>query len=258
MKGPLKYVRPFLVKHEPELLMAMGISGLLFATAWGIKSTFKVSKKIDEYKKVHNCTKLTARELVKLTWKEYLPVVISTAVSIPCIIGGNRVSNKRYAALATAYTISETALQEYQDQTRLIVGEKKAQEIQEAANEETIKKTYPGKNQVIMTSNGNHKFYEPLTDRYFESTWNKIQKAANELNAKALGEVTGVITLNEWFEALGLPETAIGDQQGWSITGNTGGTLIDISISTHLTSDNEPCGAISYKVLPAMLKDSLY
>jgi len=247
-----------MVKHEPELLMAMGISGLLFSVGWSIKASFKVSKKIEAYKKEHNCTKLTFREIFKLCWKDYLPVAISTAVSVPCIISGNRVSSKRYAALATAYTISETALQEYQDQTRKIVGEKKAQEIQEAANEETVKKTYQGGNQIIMTSNGDHKFYEPISGRYFESTWNKIQKAANELNAKALGEVTGVITLNEWFEALELPETAIGDQQGWSITGNTCGTLIDISISTHITSDNEPCGAISYRVLPSTLKDSLY
>ena len=169
--NPFKLIKPFMVKHEPELLMAMGISGLLFATGWSIKSTFKVSKKIAEYKKEHNCTKLTFREIVKLCWKEYLPVVISTAVSVPCIISGNRVSSKRYAALATAYTISETALQEYQDQTRAIVGEKKAQQIQEAANEEMVKKTYKGNSQVIMTNDGDYKFYEPISGRYFSSTW---------------------------------------------------------------------------------------
>ena len=51
-----------------------------------------------------------------------------------------------------------------------------------------------------MTNDGDYKFYEPISGRYFSSTWNKIQKAANDLNAKAIGEVTGVITLNEWFE----------------------------------------------------------
>ena len=62
--------------------------------------------------------KLTLKEVFKETWKLYLPVVISTAVSIPCIITGNRVSNKRNMALAAVYTISETALQEYREKNK--------------------------------------------------------------------------------------------------------------------------------------------
>ena len=75
---------------------------------------------------------MTVKETFKLTWKLYLPVALSTVASIPCIVMSNKVSNKRYAALATAYTISEAALQEYQEKTKEIVGEKKAKQITEA------------------------------------------------------------------------------------------------------------------------------
>lgn len=255
MANPLKVIKPFVVKHEPEILMGMGISGLIFSTIWGIKATFKVSKIIENYKKEHNLEKLTPREYFKLSWKHYLPVVISVGVSVPCIVCGNRVSNKRYAALATAYTISETALQEYRDKTRELVGEKKAQQIQEAVNEETIKKTYhEGSSQIIMTNNGKSKFYEPLSGRYFESTWNDIQRAANELNARALGDVAGIITLNDWFDALQLPRTSMGEEMGWSLTAFSGSSLIDISISSHIAEDNTPCGAISYRKNPTLLR----
>lgn len=259
MNNPFKYIKPFVTKHEPEILMAMGISGLIFSTIWSVKATIKATDKVRQYKESKQIDKITKKELFKLTWRYYWPVAASTALSIPCIIAGNKVSNKRYAALATAYTISETALQEYQEKTRELVGDRKARSIQEAVNEDKIQKTYTGTNQIIMTNNGEDLFFEPISGRYFKSTWNDISKAANDLNAKALSNVTGYITLNEWFDKLGLENTVVGDELGWSLqSSNRGGMLIDIEISSHLTSDNRPCGAISYRYHPIELKDSLY
>lgn len=255
MSNPLRLVRPFLVKNEPTILTALGVTGLLLGTFLGIKETFVVSKKIEEYKQEHNLAKLTPKEYFKLAWKHYLPAAISIGMSLPCVIFGNRIANRRYTALAAAYTISETALQEYREKTREIAGEKKAQQIQEAINEETIKKTYSGKNQIILTNNGESLFFEPLSGRYFKSSWNDIQKAANELNSRAIGDIAGVITLNEWFSALGLEQTAMGNEEGWSLTAYSGtSALIDISISSHLTDDNVPCGAIYYKTNPKRLE----
>ena len=42
-----KTLRPFAVKYEPEILMVMGISGMIFSTIWGIKATKTAVKKID-------------------------------------------------------------------------------------------------------------------------------------------------------------------------------------------------------------------
>ena len=255
MTNPFKVIKPFVVKHEPAILTAMGIAGLLFSTVWGIKETFVVSKKIEGYKQEHNLEKLTPKEYFKLSWKHYLPVVLSASMSVPCIICGNHVANKRYTALAAAYTISETALQEYREKTREIVGEKKAQQIQESVNEDVVKNTYTGgKNQIILTNNGESMFYEPLSGRYFKSSWNNIQKAANDLNSKAIGDVAGFVTLNEWFEALGLGPTDIGETLGWSLGAYSPSTLIDISISSHITEDNVPCGAIAYRTNPVLLR----
>lgn len=252
MTNPIKYVKPFMTKHEPELLMGMGISGLVFATFWGIKSTFKASKVINNYKDTYGKTKVTPTEFIKLTWKLYLPVMISTAVSVPCIIASNRVSTKRYTALATAYTISETALQEYQDKTKEMVGEKESQKITEAVSKDKIDKTYTGTNQIIMTGNGDTLFYEPLSGRYFKSNWNEIQKKANELNSEAMYNLSGITTLNDWFDKLGLEPTDIGDHIGWNLAYGTT-SMIGISMSAHVTKDNIPCGAIQYDKQPVAL-----
>lgn len=257
VKKTLNGLKPMIVKYEPEILMSMGIAGLVFSTIWGIKATFRASKVIEEYKSSKNIDKITPKEFIKLTWKLYLPVIASTAVSIPCVITGNRVSSKRYAALATAYTVSNAALQEYKDKTLEVVGEKKAQQIQEAVSKDKIEATYDGKNQIILTGNGDNLFFEPISGRYFKTNWNNISKAANELNAEAISNMDGQVRLNDWFEKLGLEDTNMGDELGWDIR-NGPKSLLKISISSHLTKDNIPCGAIEYQNMPIKLNESSY
>lgn len=245
-----KTLKPFLAKYEPEILMAMGISGMIFSTIWSVKATKTAVRKIDIKKEELNKDKLTLQEVVKETWKLYLPVVLSTAISVPCIIAGNRVSNKRNMALAAAYTISETALQEYQDKTKEVLGEKKYEKIQESISEDKVKKTYQdGITNVTLIGDGDSLFYEELSGRYFKTNWNRISKAANQLNAQALSDLSGVITLNEWFYILGLEGTSLGDELGWTITDGKQG-IIDISVDSVLTPDDNPCGAIRYNTTP--------
>lgn len=257
MTNPFKFIKPFVVKHEPEILMGMGISGLIFSTLWGVKATIKAVETVRNYKESKQFDKLTKKEIFKLTWRYYWPVAASVVLSVPCIILGNRVSSKRYAALATAYTITESALQEYKDTAREVVGEKKAKQIQENLDAKKIEETYKNGNQVILTGNGESLFFEPLSGRYFKSNWNDIAKAANELNAEALGNMSGQISLNDWFSRLGLEDTEIGDTMGWELNNNPH-NLINIEISSHVTKDNVPCGSISYVNDPVLLGSSLY
>lgn len=245
-----KTVRPFIAKYEPEILMTMGITGMIFSTIWSIKATKIAVKKIDIKKEELKKDKLTIQEVFKETWKLYLPVVLSAAVSIPCIIAGNRVSSKRNMALAAAYTISETALQEYQDKTKEIVGDKKYEKIQESISGDNIQRTYKdGISNITMIGDGDSLFFEPLSGRYFKTNWNRISKAANELNARALGDMSGVITIGDWYDILGLESTALDDDLGWTIADGKQG-IIDISIDSVLTPDNQPCGSIRYNTRP--------
>lgn len=245
-----KTIKPFVARHEPEILMTMGISGMIFSVVWGIKATAKAVRRIDSKKVELNKDKLTAKEVIKETWKLYLPVAVSTAISVPCIVAGNRISNKRAMALAAAYTISETALQEYQDKTKEILGDKKYEALQESISSDKVNKTYKdGITNVTMIGDGDSLFFDDLSGRYFKTNWNRISKAANELNARALGDLSGVIMMNEWFDILGLESTSLGDELGWDISDGKQG-IIDISIDSVITPDNQPCGKIRYNSRP--------
>lgn len=243
-----KSIKPVLVKHEPEILMGMGIGGLVFSTTWGIKATFAAVKRLEKRKKELQKEKLSFKEGFKEVWTLYLPVVLSAGLSIPSIILGNRVSARRNAAFAAAYAISETALQEYREQTRELVGEKKEKEIREKISEKKVNETY-NSNNVLLTGDGDCLFCEPISGRYFKSNWNKILKAANELNARSMSNLSGVTTLTDWFDELGLSPTDISDRLGWSLADGQDG-IIDIDVMSSLTPDKVPCGSISYNVLP--------
>lgn len=251
MKNAMKTIKPFMAKYEPEILMSMGLAGMLFSVVWSVKATVKATHLVDAKKSDLNTDKLPFKELVKTTWKCYIPVAVGVVGSVPCIIAGNRVSGKRNAALAAAYTISETALQEYREKTKEIVGEKKEKEIIETVSKEKVEKSY-GKSPVLITGDGDSLFYEPISGRYFKSNWNKILKAANELNAEAIGG-EDTIRLSDWFNRLGLENTYISDSLGWSVYNNGVTGLIDIDINSTLTPDNVPCGAIYYRREPKYL-----
>lgn len=123
--GMLKTIKPLMVKHEPEILMSMGLVGLVSSVFLAVDATAKAARVVEEEKYRLNKEKLTKTEIIKAVWKLYIPTAVITVASVPCIIAGNRVSSKRNAALAAAYTLSETALEEYQKKTKEVVGEKK-------------------------------------------------------------------------------------------------------------------------------------
>ena len=242
-------INNFRVKHEPEILMGVGIAGLLFSTVWAVKATVKATKICEKKKVEENKEHLTFKEVFKATWKLYLPVAIGAVVSVPCIIAGNRISTKRTAVMAAAYTLSKTALDEYQNKTKELIGEKKEKEIRDEVVKDKAKEIES--KEIILSSDGDQLFLEPLTGRYFKSNWNAIQKACNDLNEKALGGSSGAYSLDDWFECLGLESTEIGQILGWSTPyyGNSHG-LMRIHMTTSKTKDNKPCGAICYDVEP--------
>ena len=243
-------IKPFVAKNEPEILLGMGVSGFVFSTIWGIKATSKAIRKLDVLREELDRDKLTVKEVVKETWRLYLPVALSLSLSIPCVISSNRVSNRRNAALAAAFSISEKTLYEYQEKTREVVGKKKEQEIHEAVSADRAART--NNNTVLITGDGDSLFLEPLSGRYFKSNWNKIQRCANELNADSLTDICGEITLTDWFDALGLPKTELSDDLGWTIKNGPDG-LIHVEIDSTL-KDQVPCGAIYYRNTPQSLR----
>lgn len=240
-------LRLSLSKHSPTILIGIGITGMLTTTVLAVKATPKAIRLMDERKDELEVDRLTPLETVKTTWKCYIPAAISGTVSIACLIGSNSVNARRNAALATAYKISETAFAEYRDKVVETIGEKKEKIVRDKVSEQQIKDNPVNKTEIIVTGKGQTLFYEPLSGRYFYSDLEKIKRAENTLNKAILTDpFSSGVTLNEFYEEIGLPTTATGDTLGWNFD-----DTIEIYPSAQMAAENsehegEPCIVLNH------------
>lgn len=232
-------------KHSPEILTGVGIVGMLTTTVLAVKATPKALKLIEERKKEEHKEKLKPLEVVQAAWKPYIPAAISGASSMACLIGASSVNARRNAALAAAYTLSETALAEYREQVVESLGEKKEQTIREKVSQKQLDKTPISKSEVYITGKGNTNCFDPLSHRYFKCDRDLIVKAENTLNKQMLHDICGYVSLNEFYDAIGLDRTDLGDGVGWN-TDN----LIDLDITAGLDDNGEPCLVIGHHTAP--------
>ena len=232
-----------IVKHSPEILTGIGITGMITTTVFAVKATPKAVRLIEEAKRDKQ-DDLTVVETVKTTWKCYIPSVVIGSISICCLIGANSVNLRRNAALATAYAISESAFSEYKDKVIHQIGEKKEKEIKDAIAQDHLDKNPVKSNEIIITDKGNTLCYDKLSGRYFKSDKEKIIKAENEINRQM--RYDNYVSLNEFYYHLGLEDIDIGDRIGWNIDSG----YVDISFSSKLASDGTPCLVMDFEVAP--------
>lgn len=238
-------VRRFVSRRSPEILMGIGISGMITTTVLAVKATPKALELIEEKKQEELVDKLTPLEVVKVAWKPYIPALVTCVVSTSCLIGASSVNAKRNAALATAYKLSETALTEYREKVIETIGEKKERTVRDRVAEERVKKNPVSKNEVIVTGNGKTLCFDPISGRYFMCSIEVIKRAENELNKQMLHDISGYVSLNEFYDELGLDHTSIGDDLGWNTD-----QLIDIAFSSQLNDNGEPSVVLDYLVAP--------
>ena len=235
-----KNISLFTKKNSPTILIAIGVSGMIVSTGFAIEATPKAVKLIERKKEELKKEKLEPLEVVKTVWKCYIPTAITCVLSSACIIGANSVNAKRNAALATAYTISETALREYKDKVVETIGEKKEQSIRDAIVKDQIDRNPMTKNEVIFTGKGTTKCYDPWSSRYFDHDPEKIRKAINDLNYQLIND--GYVTLNDFYYDIGLEETKSGAILGWGVEKGQ----VRFRFSSQVSDNEVPCLVLEF------------
>lgn len=231
-------------KHSPEILTGIGIAGMITTTVMAVRATPKALILIEERKEEIGAEKLEAMDMVKTTWACYIPAAITGTLSVACLIGASSVNARRNAALATAYTLSESALKDYQGKVIEMFGEKKNEAVKDAVAKDKVEKNPVVTREVIITEKGNTLCYDAISGRYFKSDIEKIKKAECELNRQMLDDM--YVSLNDFYYEIGLDSVKLGDELGWNVDSG----YIDLSFSSQLASDGTPCLVIDYSVAP--------
>lgn len=230
-------------KHSPEILTGLGIVGMGTTVIFAVKGTVKATKIIEEEK--HNRSEpMNKKEVVKATWKCYIPAAVTGVTSMACIIGASSINARRNAALAAAYNISTVALSEYKDKVVETIGEKKEQTIRESIAKDKLEKNPVSSNEVVVTEKGTTLCYDGIFGRYFRSDRDAIVRAVNNINRRIV--LDSYVSLNEFYGELGLNPIPIGDDLGW----NFDDKQIEVEFSSQLAEDGTPCLVIEYNVAP--------
>lgn len=231
-------------KHSPEILTGIGIAGMITTTVMAVRATPKALILIEERKEEIGAEKLEAMDMVKTAWACYIPAAITGTLSVACLIGASSVNARRNAALATAYTLSESALKDYQGKVIEMFGDKKNEAVKDAVAKDKVEKNPVITREVIITEKGNTLCYDAISGRYFKSDIEKIKKAECELNRQMLDDM--YVSLNDFYYEIGLDSVKLGDELGWNVDSG----YIDLSFSSQLASDGTPCLVIDYSVAP--------
>lgn len=247
-----KGIQTTMTKRSPEILTAIGITGMITTTVLAVKATPKALKLIEEAENIKAETTdepcdLTTVETVKAAWKPYVPAVVTGVVSTACLIGANSIHAKRTAALATAYQLSTTALNEYKDKVIETIGEKKEKAVREKIAQDKVDKHPVNKSEIIVAGPGGVLFMEPVSMRTFTSDIETIRKAINDLNYRLTVGMEEYISLSEFYDEIGLSHTSNSDDLGWNI-GRDGQIKIDLLPTT--ADDGRPCLMLDYMVSP--------
>jgi hypothetical protein len=233
-------------KHSPEILTGFGVAGMFASVIFSVRATTKATKAVEAKKKELNKEKLTVGETIKAAWKYYIPTAITLAGSTACIIGANSVNTRRNAALAAAYTLSETALQEYQDKVKEVVGERKENDIRADIERDKLRADPPRATQVEFVNQGDQLFKDSISGRYFRSTYEKVMRAERDLQRQMLPGRDpfdiddGYITMDDIYISLGLE--ANGDDRRWYLKDG----YVEFKPRAILMDNGDTCTVLTY------------
>ena len=235
----MKFKPGLIFAKHPEILVGMGIAGMGASVIFAVRATPKALRLIEE-KGAH-----TVWEKTRAAGPCYIPSALMFIASTGCIIGANSVHVRRNAALAAAYSISESTFREYSEKVVQEIGKGKEQKIRDAVAKDAVQKDPVESKEVIITGNGDSLCYDSISGRYFETSVDKIRKIENELNKRMLSEL--FISLNDFYYEAGLePMKETGDDLGWNVENG----LIDFGFSSQLATDGRPCLVLLYRTKP--------
>lgn len=237
-----KAINTFVSTHGHEILIGLGIAGYSSAIVLGITKT---PAAMDDIRRAteEKRAPLTKLETVKATWKEYVPCIAAALSATVCIVGSTKISNKKLAALATAYQLTEGNLRDLKEATKKVVGEKKAEVINEEAAASKVANTDVREAEILKTKYGDDIFYDPWSSRFFRCSRDRIERAVAIINESVAEDDNDI--LNHLYYEIGLDGTLFGGVAGWS---TRPGEKLHMSFGYGPTKDGRACAVMDYDI----------
>ena len=260
IKNVLNKVKFNVVKHSPEILMGIGIAGVVTSTVLACRSTLKVQEILDyKEKNMNNIKEVLSEEREDYTeedarkdktiimtttalriMKLYAPSVIIGAGSIACLLQSHNVMRNRNAGLAAALAATTESFKQYRERVTEKYGDEVDKEMRYGIKKEKKEKDGKKTKEEIVVGCDEHELSGYA--RYFNENnmyWSEdpqynmmfLRQNQNWANDKLISQ--GYLYLNDVYDALGFPKTKAGQVVGWVYDPNNnehGDNYVDFGI----------------------------
>lgn len=200
-------------RYSPTILTCMGAIGVVATAVTAVRATPKAMKLCEALRL--DCVNDYQEEprtidYVKEAWKCYIPSTAIGLATIACIFCANGLNKRQQAALTSAYIFLDQSYKEYRKKVNELYGDNSDREIRKEIAIEKSKEV----DLEPPSDYDKRLFYEPYFGQAFERTMLEVLDAEYKLNQKLA--MDGKVSLNDFFELLGLSKTSTGKFIGWS------------------------------------------
>ena len=249
MNNILRQTKVLWKRHGSTVLTCVGGVGVVATSVMAVKATPKAMILIEKAKQEKG-EDLTKLEKVKVAGSVYIPSIIVGVTTIASIFGANYLNKRQQAALMSAYAMLNTTYKDHKKKVEELYGK----DANHKVSEEIAKDKYEEND--ISVAKGKELFYDDFSGRYFESTIEDVQRAEYRINRDL--HMSDAVTLNDFYELLGLDPIASGDELGWSTSYNFDAywqTWIDFTHSKTVMDDGQECHIIRMMEEPTIYWD---
>lgn len=237
-------------KHSPEILMGVGVVGVVTGTVMACRATLKLNDILEEAQETRDKIKEVAsnpnyedkyteedakKDLavnyiqtgVKVA-KLYAPAVAVGVAGVGCVLASHDIMKKRNVALSAAYLTVDKSFKEYKQRVVDRFGEEVEKEIRYGIKAEEIVETVTDEegNETTVTETVNTMNPTLYSDyaRFFDAAspcwqndpeYNLMFLKAQQQYANDLLRAKGRLFLNDVYEMLGLEKSKAGQIVGW-------------------------------------------
>lgn len=228
------------ITHSPTILTTIGVIGTISTAVLATRAAFRAARIIHEEKERHG--ELEPKYMVEVTYKEFVPPVVTGLVTISAIVGANRVGSRRTAAIAAAFATTDRAFSEYRSKILDRVGEKKERAYRDEIVQDQVARDEAITKEVIVLS-GEVLCLDRYSGRYFSSDMETIKAAQNKVNYAVNNYFYASLT--DFYNGLGIRPTSQSDDVGWNAD-----KLLELEFSSAIADDGRPCLAFEFSVVP--------
>jgi hypothetical protein len=238
-----------LQKHSPEIMLVVGVVGVVASGVMACRATLKVEFVLDEAKDKLDKIKLAketvdtdvysesdAKKDLMLTYvqtgfdfvKLYGPAILVGAASIACIVGSHGIMRKRNIALVAAYKAIETSFKDYRKRVVDEFGADKDRMLKNGITQSKITVLESDENGKTKKSTKLIENVDPTGisqyARFFDEScinWSKTPEynltflKCQQNYANDLLKTRGHVFLNDVYDLIGVPRSQAGAIVGW-------------------------------------------